>query len=289
MLASAVFFTAMITFIKILGTEFPAPLQVFYRQAAALVFLSPWIVRQGIRVFATTRPLMLVFRSSGGTLGLMLANYAYQQLPLAVANALSFTRALWIAPLALLLLGERLDAARLGATIVGFGGILMILGWDLQQPSALWPSLAGLGSAFLFAFTITGGKVMTRDHSLMTLMAWATVLGTMFALPPSLYIWRWPTATQFILLVLMGLAATLNQACFFKGLQRGDASAIAPVDYVRLVLAIIVGFFLFSEVPSWTSLAGAAIVVGSALFLAWREHSIGVRAAEAAEAEATSL
>jgi drug/metabolite transporter (DMT)-like permease len=109
-------------------------------------------------------------------------------------------------------------------------------------------------------------------------------LGLVFAIPPALFVWRWPTLLDFFLLCLMGACAMGTQACFVKALQRGDATATAPVDYIRLVFALIIGYVVFDEVPTWISLVGALVVVGAALFLAWREHGISLRAAAAAEA-----
>jgi drug/metabolite transporter (DMT)-like permease len=285
MACSAVTFTIMTILVHYLGTQYSATLQTFYRQAASLAVLTPMLIRSGPRVFHATRPGILIFRAGAGTLAVILANYGYQLLPLAVANALSFTRALWIAPLAATFLHERVDRVRIGASVVGFAGVLIILGADIRQPAAFWPALAGLASAFLFAFTVTGGKFVTRDHSVLTILAWGAVLGFVFSIPPALLSWRTPTLRDFVLLCLMGASGMVTQACFVKGIQRGDATATAPVDYIRLVFAIAAGYFLFGEVPRWSSLGGAAVVIGSAIYLAWREHGIAVRAARAAAAE----
>ena len=100
MLASALGFTVMTTLIKFLGPGYPAALQTFYRQLAGVIVLLPLIARDWRAAFRTTRPGILIFRSSAGVLALIMGFYAYQKLPLADANALSFTRTLWLVPLA---------------------------------------------------------------------------------------------------------------------------------------------------------------------------------------------
>jgi drug/metabolite transporter (DMT)-like permease len=279
MLASALTFTAMTTLIKYLGADYPAALQTFYRQAAGLLILLPVIVRRRGAAFATTRPGILIFRSAAGTVGMILSFYAFQKMPLADANALSFTRTLWLVPLAAFVLHERIGPLRVGAAVVGFAGVLIMIrpGGGGHFAVGL-PALAMLGSSFLFAFTVTGMKVLTRDHSPMVLLVWSAVLGVVLAIPGALFVWRWPEPKDLALLCLMGVIATVNQACYIKGMQLGDAAAMAPIDYTRLVFSAAAGFFLFSEVPGlWTGV-GAGVVVVSTLFITWREHLAATRA-----------
>jgi drug/metabolite transporter (DMT)-like permease len=99
MLASALGFTVMTSLIKLLGDDYPAALQTFYRSAAGLIVLLPLVARDWRGAFRTTRPGILLFRSGVGTLAMIFSFYAFQKLPLAEANALSFTRTLWLAVL----------------------------------------------------------------------------------------------------------------------------------------------------------------------------------------------
>jgi drug/metabolite transporter (DMT)-like permease len=140
------------------------------------------------------------------------------------------------------------------------------------------PALAMLASAFLFALTVTGMKVMTRDHSPTVLLTWAVTLGLIFSIPGALFVWRWPEPSDLALLCLMGAMGTATQGLYIKGMQIGDAAAMAPVDYTRLVFSAAAGFFLFHEVPGPWTLAGAAIVVASTLLITWREQQQARRA-----------
>ena len=277
MLLSAMAFTLMTMLVKSLGGGYPAALQAFYRQAAGLLVLAPVIVRDPMGAFRTTRPGILIFRSSAGVIGLIMSLYAYQKMPLADANALSFTRTLWLVPLAMFVLKEKVGLVRISATIVGFGGAMIMI-----RPTAAtafsFPALAALGSAFLFSLTITGMKVMTRDHSPFTLLVYAAVLGLVFAIPPACFVWRWPHPIDLLLLVIMGVLGVVTQACYIKGMQIGEAGAMAPIDYTRLVFSAAVGFFAFSEVPKLTTWIGAGIVIASTLYITWREHVLVSRA-----------
>jgi drug/metabolite transporter (DMT)-like permease len=281
MLASAVGFTAMTTLIKFLGPGYPAALQTFYRQLAGVIVLLPLIARDWRGAFRTTRPGILIFRSSAGVLALIMGFYAYQKLPLAEANALSFTRTLWLVPLAAFVLREPIGPLRIGAALVGFLGALIMLRPGAGGVGAWigWPQACALISAFLFALTITGMKVMTRDHRPFVLLVYAAVLGLIFALPPALFAWRWPTWPDLALLAAMGVIGTLTQGAYIKGMEAGEAAVMAPIDYTRLVFAVGAGLLLFHEVPQRETIVGAAIVVISTLFISWREHQLAQRAA----------
>ncbi|WP_374469378.1 DMT family transporter [Phenylobacterium sp.] len=275
MLASALGFTAMTTLIKFLGDDYPAALQTFYRQAAGFAVLLPVILRQGRAAFATTRPGILFFRSAAGTIAMILSFYAFQKMPLADANALSFTRTLWLVPLAAFVVREKVGPLRVAAAGVGFGGVLLMLRPGAGGDFALGvPALAMLAASFLFALTITGMKVMTRDHSPTVLLVWAMTLGLIFSLPGAFLTWRWPEPVDLALLCIMGVLGTVTQACYIKGMQVGDAAAMAPIDYIRLVFTALAGFVLFHEVPTVWTLSGAAVVVASTLLITWREHQL---------------
>ena len=266
MLGSALSFTFMTSLVKYLGKDFPAVLQTFYRQVASLLVLLPLIVRSPTPVFRTTRPGLVLFRAAAGFVGMSLSFYSYQKMPLADANALSFTRTLWIVLLAALFLREPLGSKRFVATLVGFAGVLLIL-----QPSAQselgWPAASALLSALLLAMTVTGMKAMTRDHSTTTLIAFSSALGILLSLPAALYVWRWPNAWELLLLSAMGLLGTITQTCYIKGMTAGDAMLMAPMDYSRLLFALAAGWLLFGSLPSAMTLLGALIIIAATLYI----------------------
>ncbi len=275
MLASAVSFTLMTMLIKFLGEDYPPTLQAFYRQAFGLMVMLPIMLHDPVAAFRTTRPGIVLFRSLAGTVGMILSFYAYQKLPLAEANALSFTRTLWLVPLAAFVLKEHVGPRRVSATLIGFLGALLML-----QPAATGEmglaAAAALVAAFLVAMSVTGMKFMTRDHTTTTLMAWSSVLGFVFLIPPALLEWRWPTLPDLGLLAAMGILGTITHAFYIKGMTEGDAAVMAPVDYTRLVFAIFFGYALFGEVPNVLTLCGALIIIASTLYITIRESRLGI-------------
>jgi drug/metabolite transporter (DMT)-like permease len=115
-------------------------------------------------------------------------------------------------------------------------------------------------------------KVMVRDHTPFTILVYAAVLGFVFAIRGAFMGRTRPTPLELFLLIVMGVMGIVTQASYIKGMQIGDAAAMAPIDYTRLVFASLAGFLLFSEVPGVWTLVGAAIVVASTLFITWREQ-----------------
>jgi drug/metabolite transporter (DMT)-like permease len=244
------------------------------------------ILRHRGAAFTTTRPWILIFRAITGTVGMILSFYAFQEMPLADANALSFTRTLWLVPLAAFVVREKVGPLRIGAAVVGFVGVLIMLRPGAGGSFAIGlPALAMLAAAFLFAFTVTGMKVLTRDHSVMVILVWSAVLGLILAIPGAVLTWRVPGLRDFLLLCAMGAIATVNQACYIKGMQAGEAAVMAPIDYTRLIFSAAAGFFLFAEVPSRWTWIGAGIVVAATLFITLREQQLARSAKLTAVAE----
>ena len=274
MVASAVTFTVMTVLIKYLGEDYPPALQAFYRQLAGLLVLLPAILPNPRGVLYTTRPGIMLFRAASGTLAMILGFYAYQKMPLADANALSFTRTLWLVPFAAFVLKESVGPRRVLATVAGFLGVLLMLQPQAQLDMG-WPAAAALTSALLFALTVTGMKVLTRDHSTLTLMGWYAILGFALAIPPAFFVWRWPTLPDLALLAAMGVLGTITQACYINGMSEGDAAAMAPLDYTRLVFAVIVGYAVFNDIPNTMTMLGAGIVIASTLYITLREARLG--------------
>ncbi|HEY5808627.1 MAG TPA: DMT family transporter, partial [Povalibacter sp.] len=237
--------------------------------------MLPIILHDPSGTLRTTRPGILLFRSLAGTVGMILSFYAYQKMPLADANALSFTRTLWLVPLAAFVLKESVGPRRIAATAVGFLGAMLML-----QPAAQGamgaPAMAALASSLLFALTVTGLKFMTRDHTTTTLLAWSSVLGFVLCIPPALFVWSWPSTTDLLLLAALGVLGTVTQACYIKGMTEGDAAVMAPVDYTRLVFAIILGYLLFGDVPSVLTMTGAVVIIAATLYITIRESRLGV-------------
>jgi drug/metabolite transporter (DMT)-like permease len=270
-LASSVTFVMMTSLVKHLSGDYSANLQNFYRQTGVLIAALPFLMHNPRRVLVVRRMPTLLVRSLSATVGMVLLVYSYEALPMAEANALSFSRPLWVTLLAALVLRETLGLSRIAAVSIGFVGVLVIMRPWASETIIGWPHAAALVSALLLAVTITGVKSLTRDLSAVSILVWSAILGEILSLPLALMDWRWPDPADLVFLLCLGGLSAANQVFFIKGMAVGEAAALAPIDYSRLVLSIAAGLLFFGEVPDGVTIAGAAIIVISTLYITFRE------------------
>lgn len=264
MLLAALFFTAESVLIKHLGPIWPAPLQLFWRQTSALVLLLPLILTSGVSLWKVSSPDLVFFRSASGCAGLLCSIYAIAHLPLATANALSFTRPIMLALLAALFLGERLTAMRLAALGLGLVGVGIMLGPDVANIETDLAFAAALAAALLFAASLLSIKMMTADHQPATLLVYGVVLSLMLVSPIAVSDWRVPQGHEVWLFLAMGAASLGTIFCTIRALAAAQASFVAQLDYIRLPLALLAGMVLFAEPADGFTLAGAGLIVAGA-------------------------
>lgn len=290
-LLSGVTFVTMTVLVKHLAGDYPSHVQNFYRQTGSLIVAVPFMLRSPRQVLfvplATMPPLFV--RALLATVGMILLLYTYEAVPMAEANALSFTRPLWVVLLAAVFLRETIGPSRIAAVAVGFVGVLIIMRPWGAGVTLGWPHVAALVSALCLAGTITGVKCLTKDLSASSILVWSSIIGEILCLPFALADWRWPSVGDLIPLFLIGLLSAANQVLFIKGMAVGEAAVLAPIDYARLVLSIIAGLVVFGELPDAYTYLGAGVIVASTLYITNREIQIRrarMRAVEASPPEA---
>lgn len=199
---------------------------------------------------------------------MMCGFYALVHLPLADANAISFARALFLVPMAFFFLSERVGVRRIAATIVGFVGVLLIVRPSGSMETA---SLVAVFGAMLVSGAVVCVKILSRTDGPGTLLFFSAVIGLFITTVPAVMVWQWPSAGDFWLLMAMGVFGVAAQTCFLNAYSVGEVSALAPFDYLRLILAGAVGFFVFADVPDQLTILGASLIVLSTLYITLRE------------------
>lgn len=272
MLGSALLFTVMSSLVKILGTRLDSFEVAFFRSLTGLLFILPLILRLGRSGVHTRRPWLHLLRGAFGSMGMMLGFYAFVHLPLATASALSFSRTLFLVPLAVLFVGETVGTRRIVATVAGFIGVLIILRPSMAiEPAAI----VAVMSAIVIAGAVTCVKILSREDSPMTLLFTSSLIGLVVTAIPAALNWVMPTFEEFVGLLIMGAFGIAAQTCFIRAYAIGEVSALAPIDYTRLLLATLAGFVLFGSVPDVWVFLGAAVIVASTLYITLREARRG--------------
>ncbi|MGI9335893.1 MAG: DMT family transporter, partial [Gammaproteobacteria bacterium] len=263
-LLAALAFSGMAVCIKLLGGAMSVWELVLLRSALALVLLTPAFVRAGPRVFMTRRLGTHFVRSCAGMGALVSFFLALTHLDLALATALGFTRALFVIVLAVLLLGEIVRWRRSLATMVGFAGVVVCVNpgagtFDPWTLSALTFALFGAGVTVFV-------KRLTSTEAPLAIVFWTYIIMGSLAAAPAVLTWRTPTFTELAIVLLMSLASAAGQTAMVHGLRAGEATAVTPFEYSRLIYAALLGYFMFGEMPDRSTWIGAAIIVASTLY-----------------------
>jgi drug/metabolite transporter (DMT)-like permease len=276
LLASAVLFSAASIMVKFLGAHFDAVQISFFRLVVSLIIIAPFLLRAGAASggIRTSVPILQVLRGVVGTLAMIFGFYAIVHLPLADAQAIAFSRTLFLVPLATIFLSEIVGRRRWIAVIVGFIGVLVMLRPGTGLVFTVGAASA-LAHAFFVAFATILVRIVSRHDKPVTLMFYTALIGIPVTGIPSYFVWVQPNLLELAQLLLMGLFAAGAHNCFIRAYAIGEASAIAPVDYTRLIIAAIAGYLIFDTVPDIYTGIGALIIMSAAFYIIRRESRLG--------------
>tara|TARA_B100000686_G_scaffold274238_1_gene292209 strand:- start:1037 stop:1894 length:858 start_codon:yes stop_codon:yes gene_type:complete len=265
MLCGAIAATLMFATVKALGGRFDSVQLVFIRGVVGVLMAAPFLARAGGRGFYTTRLGLEVGTGVLGAIALICTFFAIAHMALADATAVLFTRPLFLLLLAMSFLGEAMRAGRWLATLLGFAGVLMIV-----KPAGVadLAALAVIAAALLSAVMVVFIKKMAdTDGPDIQLFYFNLTMAMVLAVPMALT-WITPGWLDCGLLLLTGLFGTLNAMFIVFAFRAGEATAVSPVDYTRLIFAALLGFVLFSEIPDTWFWAGSATIVAANLYIA---------------------
>ncbi len=251
-----------------MNLQMSSPSATFWQYFISLIFMVPVIWRLGLRSLKTERPGLHLFRVVLAALGVQfwvagLAN----SVPIWQAIALVMTSPFFVTIGAALLLGEKANAARWGATVIGFvGGMVILSPWDEGfRAAALLPVIA----AVLWGASILCMKKLEEDETpqsvtlyLLLFMAPINLVlaaGSGFEVPSSFDMW-W-------MLVVAGLLGALANISLAMAYERADAAFLQPFDHLKLLLNVFCGFVFFAWVPPGNLWIGALLIVGASMFI----------------------
>ncbi len=259
--------------VKDLGQRFH-PIQMM--TISAVVGLAIWIPVAWLRrmpMLPTRRWPLHLLRAVSAFGGFTCYLLSVTQLPLADAVSISFATPLVLIVWAVLFLGEPVRWRRWTATAVGFVGVVV----TMRPGVGAWDPfyLVALAGCVLGATAITCVRLLSSSEKLVTMVIVPQLVGLVVSLPFTVWLWVHPHGIDWLWLLSVALLNVAGQILIISAYRLGEATAIAPVDYTRLVFSGVLAYLVFSEVPDLWTLAGAALIVGSTGYIALREAQMG--------------
>ncbi len=279
---AALVFTGMVALVKISSETVPTGEIVFARSFFGIIPVLMMVAFRGeLRTVCHTQRLGAhILRGMIGVTAMGLWFLALARLPIPDATAISFAAPLMTVVLAAVALGETVRIYRWSAVAAGFIGILVILSPHIGQNDFTGDTTVGamlaFGSACFMAFAVITVRTLTKTERTSTIVVWFSLTTCFFSLLSLPFGWVIPDLEGFLILVMIGLLGGVGQILQTQSYRFADASTIAPFEYTTMIWAIIVGWFLFEDVPAVEVLIGSAVVVAAGLFVIYREHKLGL-------------
>ena len=279
MCCAVALFACLDTTAKYLNTQMDSLQIVWARYTSAFLLTliisnpltKPGLLRTAKLRLQITRSLLLVASTALNFLALR-----YMQL----ADVLSiiFTFPFIVAIISGPMLGEWIGWRRWLAIMFGFGGVLLIArpGSGSMQPAALF----SLAATTCYGFYAVITRIVARTDSNQTSLLYGNMIGALVMLPVLPFVWSAPAdATIAAMMLGTGVLGSLGHFCLISGHKLAPASVLSPFIYTQLIWVTILGYLVFGSLPTGLTLAGAAMVVGSGLYLLYRERKMGQHAA----------
>jgi len=199
-------------------------------------------------------------------------NAGIRSTPLATATTIMFLSPILITLLSIPLLGEKVGLRRWAGIIVGFTGAVIVV-----QPWQGGLGSVGLGALFLLIAALLNANYqivtrMVREDDPLTSLLFTATAGTIVTSLIVPWFWSWPTAFDWLLLIGSGLAGAIGHLCLIRALRLAPASVVAPFSYSSLVWATLFGFVIWGDWPNLWTWVGAALIIGSGLYIFHRER-----------------
>jgi drug/metabolite transporter (DMT)-like permease len=287
-LISAVLFAVMSALIRFLGTRYPIGEVVFFRSAFAILPVMLVYAWRGelMAALRTESPLGQASRGALSIVGMFCNFGALARLPLIEANAIGFSSPLIGVALAALVLKERVRIYRWTAVTVGFLGVLVVLsphlsGEELAVVMASATSLTGIIYAIAGSVTNAGTMIqtrhLTRSEKTSSIVFYFSAICALAGLVTLPFWWVTPTWTELTALLAIGFLGGTGHIFLTESYRHASASVVAPFDYTSMIWALVLGYAMFGETPTFMIVLGSAIIAGAGLFVIWREHQLSLK------------
>lgn len=282
-LASVLVFIVMSSMIKATADHVPAGQAVFFRSFFAIPVIVVWLIlrRELATGLRAASPIGHVWRGFAGTcaMGLGFAGLGY--LPLPEVTAIGYAAPLLTVIFAAMFLNEDVRLFRLSCVALGMVGVLIVLSPRLTVldggagHAEAFGAMLVLGGAVFAALAQVFVRKLVQTEKTPAIVFYFSLTATVLSLVTLPFGWVWPEPLELALLVGAGLLGGLGQILLTSSYREADASLVAPFDYASMLFALAIGWFVFSEMPTGTMLAGASLIIVAGILIILRERKLG--------------
>lgn len=256
--------------VKAASEGLPFEMLVFFRNIFGLLALAPLLLRKEFSGIKTEIIHLHLLRASVGVCGMYCLFYAIANINLADAMLLKLTAPIFIPWVAWLWLKEPVPYIAVIAVLIGFFGVFLIL-----KPGGEWNTvvLVAVAGSLLVAVTKVTIRRLSITEPAVRIVFYFAVFASCISAVPLLWGWRTPTATQWLLLVMIGTLATTGQLLMTRGFALAPAGQVAIFGYSSVLFAAMYGWFLWGEIWDVMSIAGAALICTAGLLILKKRSS----------------
>ena len=191
---------------------------------------------------------------------------ALTMIPLAQVVAIEFTMPIWVAILAVAVLGERMGIWKTLAVVMGLVGVIIIvrpLGGEISKGQ-----LIALAASFGFAASVIFVKSLIRTDKVVTILFWMLTIQSVIGLVPALQDWRSPSLYAWSWILVIAFCGAYSHYCMTRALQHAEVTVVVPMDFLRVPLAAATGWLVYAEtIDLFTGLGAVLILAGNLLNL----------------------
>jgi len=279
---SVFLFVVMAGIIKSVSGHVPPGQSVFFRSFFAIPVIVVWLtMRKELRIgFKTQNPMNHVWRGVIGTSAMAMTFGALGLLPLPEMTAIGYAMPIFVVIFAAMFLNETVRLFRLVTVAVGLIGVMIImaprLSVDVIDVTETLGAVLALGAAVGAALAQVFIRKLTKTETTSSIVFWFSVTASGLSLLTIYWGWVIPTPKEAALLILAGIIGGVGQILLTSSYRLADASFVAPFEYSSMLFSIAIGFAFFDEVPTVTTLVGAAVVIAAGIMIIWRERQLGL-------------
>ncbi|MFP7672041.1 DMT family transporter [Marivita sp. S0852] len=282
-LSAVLLFVFMAALIKASSDVVPPGQAVFFRSFFALPIILGWVAmnRQLHTGLKTKNPLGHLWRGMFGVSAMACGFAALGLLPLPEVTVLGYAAPIMTVLFAALLLGEKIRLIRMSAVVLGLIGVVIVmlpqLGNDEMGTAARWGVALVLASATLRALAHVHIRKLVQDETTSAVVFYFAVTSSCFALLTSPFGWVVPDTLTAAQLVGAGLFGGVAQILLTSSYRHAEAAVLAPFDYASILFALIIGYTVFDEIPTWQTVIGSVVIIAAGVLIIWRERQLGVK------------